>query len=75
MKWELTVSDILKFLHDYPDDISLVMSKARVLEIIAEIEMLRGLIREARPFVHDTIGHPTIDLQLRMDAAIKGFEK
>lgn len=67
--------DVLKNLKaNLEGDPVAIMSKARVKETIAEIELLRGLLQEALPFVSDRIGVPTLDLQIRIKNALKGIK-
>lgn len=67
--------DVLKNLKaNLEGDPVAIMSKARVEETIAEIELLRGLLQEALPFVSDRIGVPTLDLQIRIKNALKGIK-
>ncbi len=66
------MSDVLKFLRAYPDDTAAVMSRARVSEVIQEIERIRALLREARKYRYRPNGMESADLFARIDAELEG---
>lgn len=65
------MTDILNFLRAYPDDPTLVMSKARVAEVIAEIERLRAELAAERvqhKSIHEMLCKEVDELEAERDA-------